>query len=170
MTQNTQDKNEAAEERSQDTRRFVRQVKSATRGKYTPRREDPHSPRRLWSRGHSQLTVSTRGHQAQQLLLVDKEFKETDKQRLSRDMTRDATRQEDNALKRESEDLKDLVAELSLDLHRLKKTSTPTLDEGGSSSGEGRVYSRLQAQGSGKAWSIQERLLSLESQTRARKP
>ena len=36
-------------------------------------------------------------------------------------MTRDATRQEDNALKRESEDLKDLVAELSLDLHRLKK-------------------------------------------------
>ena len=50
-----------------------------------------------------------------------KEFKETDKQRLSRDMTRDATRQEDNALKRESEDLKDLVAELSLDLRRLTK-------------------------------------------------
>ena len=59
-----------------------------------------------------------------------KEFKETDKQRLSRDMTRDATRQEDNALKRESEDLKDLVAELSLDLHRLKKTSIPSLCEG----------------------------------------
>ena len=78
-------------------------------------------------------------------------------------MTRDATRQENNALKRESEDLKDLVAELSLDLHRLKKTPTPTLDEDGSSSGEGRVYSRFQAQGSGKAWSIQERLLPLES-------
>ena len=47
---------------------------------------------------------------------------EAGKQRLSRDTTRDATRQEINALKRESEDLKHLVADLSLDLHRLKKT------------------------------------------------
>jgi len=46
---------------------------------------------------------------------------EAGKQRLSRDATRDATRQEINALKRESADLKHLVAELSLDLHRLKK-------------------------------------------------
>jgi hypothetical protein len=46
---------------------------------------------------------------------------ESGKQRLSRDTTRDATRQEINALKRESEDLKGLVAELSLDLDRLKK-------------------------------------------------
>ena len=35
MTQKTQDKNEAAEERSKDTRRFARQVRSATRRKYT---------------------------------------------------------------------------------------------------------------------------------------
>ena len=47
-----------------------------------------------------------------------------------RDTTRDATRLEINALKRESADLKHLVAELSLDLHRLKKTSAPCLDEG----------------------------------------
>jgi len=33
--QNTQDKNQAAEEGSQDTQRFVRQVISATRRKYT---------------------------------------------------------------------------------------------------------------------------------------
>tara|TARA_B100001146_G_C16125006_1_gene409731 strand:- start:463 stop:621 length:159 start_codon:yes stop_codon:yes gene_type:complete len=46
---------------------------------------------------------------------------ETGKQRLSRDTTRDATRQETTALKRESVDLTNLVAELSLDLHRLKK-------------------------------------------------
>ncbi|HIM16715.1 MAG TPA: hypothetical protein EYM27_04620 [Dehalococcoidia bacterium] len=50
-----------------------------------------------------------------------KEFMETGKQRLSRDTTRDATRQETTALKRESADLTNLVAELSLDLHRLKK-------------------------------------------------
>ncbi len=55
---------------------------------------------------------------------------EAGKQRLSRDTTRDATRQEINALKRESADLRHLVAELSLDLHRLKKTSIPGLDEG----------------------------------------
>ena len=47
---------------------------------------------------------------------------ESGKLRLSRDTTRDATRQEINALKRESEDLKHPVADLFLDLHRLKKT------------------------------------------------
>ena len=35
MHQNTQDKNQANEEGSQDTQRFVRQVRSATRRKYT---------------------------------------------------------------------------------------------------------------------------------------
>ncbi len=55
---------------------------------------------------------------------------EAGKQRLSRDTTRDATRREINDLKRESTDLKVLVAELSFDLHRLKKTAIPTLDEG----------------------------------------
>ena len=46
---------------------------------------------------------------------------EAGKQRLSRDTNRDATRQEITALKRKSADLRHLVAELSLDLHRLKK-------------------------------------------------
>ena len=35
MTQQTPDKNEVAEERTEDTRRFVRQVRAATRRKYT---------------------------------------------------------------------------------------------------------------------------------------
>ena len=55
---------------------------------------------------------------------------EAGKQRLNRDTTRDVTRQEITALNRKSVDLKDLVAELSLDLHRLKKTSAPSVDEG----------------------------------------
>ena len=54
---------------------------------------------------------------------------EAGKQRLSRDTDRDATRQEINALKRTNTDLQQIVAELSLDLHRLKKTSIPGLDE-----------------------------------------
>ena len=55
---------------------------------------------------------------------------ESGKERLSRDTTRDATRQEINALKRDNADLKQMVTELSLELHRLKKTSIPMLDEG----------------------------------------
>ena len=55
---------------------------------------------------------------------------EAGKQRLSRDTTRDATHQEINELKRDNTDLKHMVAELSLDLHRLKKTAIPMLDEG----------------------------------------
>ena len=55
---------------------------------------------------------------------------EAGKQRLNRDTTRDVTRQEITALNRKSVDLKDLVAEVSLDLHRLKKTSAPSVDDG----------------------------------------
>ena len=55
---------------------------------------------------------------------------EAGKQHLSLDTTRDATGQEVTALEWKSADLKDLVAEVSLDLHRLKKTSAPSVDEG----------------------------------------
>jgi len=47
-----------------------------------------------------------------------KEFMEAGKERLSRDMVRDATRQE-------IQELKQLVAELSLQVHRLKETAIP---------------------------------------------
>ena len=43
---------------------------------------------------------------------------------------RDATRQEIEHLKRENYDLKQLVTDLSLEVHRFKKTAIPTLDEG----------------------------------------
>ena len=46
---------------------------------------------------------------------------EASKQCLSHDTTHDATRQEITALKQESAELRHVVAELSLDLHRLKK-------------------------------------------------
>ena len=65
MTQNTQDKNEAAEERSKDTRRFARQVRSATRRKYTTEEKIHIVLEGLSSRGHSQRTVPARRHQTQ---------------------------------------------------------------------------------------------------------
>ena len=55
---------------------------------------------------------------------------EAGKERLTRDTVRDATRQEIDALKRENADLKQLVADLSLDVYRLKKTAVPPLENG----------------------------------------
>ena len=53
---------------------------------------------------------------------------EAGKERLTRDAARDATRQEIEQIKRESIDLKHLVADLSLEVYRLKKTAIPLLE------------------------------------------
>jgi len=50
---------------------------------------------------------------------------EAGKERLTRDTVRDATRQEIEHLKRENYGLKQLVADLSLEVHRFKKTAIP---------------------------------------------
>ena len=122
MTHNIQDKNKSAEEPSQDTRRFVRQVRSKTRRKYTAE-EKIHIVLEGFRREVTVNELCRRERiKPNNFYSWSKEFMEAGKQRLSRDTTRDATRQEINALKRESEDLKHLVADLSLDLHRLKKT------------------------------------------------
>ncbi|MEJ2048058.1 MAG: hypothetical protein P8X92_09550, partial [Dehalococcoidia bacterium] len=60
-----------------------------------------------------------------------KDFMEAGKERLTRDTVRDATRQEIDELKRENNELKQLVAELSLDVYRLKKTAIPPLSHNG---------------------------------------
>jgi transposase len=57
-----------------------------------------------------------------------KEFMEAGKERLTRDSIRDATRQEIESLKRENHDLKELVADLSLEVYRFKKTAIPALE------------------------------------------
>ena len=56
MIHNTQDKNQAAEERNQDTQRFVRQVRLATPRKYTTQ-EKIH----IVLEGHAGLRFSTSG-------------------------------------------------------------------------------------------------------------
>ncbi len=130
MTEHAEDRNLAAEERSQDTKRFVRQVRSATRRKYPPE-EKIHIVLQGFRR---EVTVNElcrcEGIKPANYYSWTKDFLEAGKQRLSRDTTRDATRQEIDDLKREGADLKVLVAELSLDLHRLKKTAIPMLGEG----------------------------------------
>ncbi len=130
MSQNTSDSNQVAQERSQDTKRFVRQVRAAARKKYT----SEEKIRIVLEGFRREVTVNEicrrEGIRPNNFYSWTKEFMEAGKQRLNRDTTRDATSQEINELKRDNTDLKHMVAELSLDLHRLKKTAIPMLDEG----------------------------------------
>ena len=52
------------------------------------------------------------------------EFMEAGKERLTRDSVRDSTRDEVHLLKRENGELKHLVADLSLEVYRLKNVHT----------------------------------------------
>ena len=135
MHQNTQDKNQAAEERSQDTRRFVRQVRSATRRKYTAE-EKIYIVLEGFRR---EVTVNDlcrrEGIKPHSYYSWTKEFMEAGKERLTRDSVRDATRQEIHALKRENGELKQLVADLSLEAYRLKKTAMPMMEDGAGTGG-----------------------------------
>jgi transposase len=53
---------------------------------------------------------------------------EAGKERLTRDTVRDANRSEVQDIKRENARLKQLVAELSLKVHVIKKTAIPGLE------------------------------------------
>ena len=105
MHQNTQDKNEVAEERSQDTQRSVRQVRSATRRKYTAE-EKIHIVLEGFRR---EVTVNElcrrEGIKPNNFYSWTKESTEAGKRCLSRNTTRDATGQEITALKQENTDL-----------------------------------------------------------------
>ena len=129
MSQSSTSKLEAAEVRTQETRAFVRQVRAAARRKYTPEEKI-----RIVLEGfRREVTVSDlcrrEGIKPGAFYAWTKDFMEAGKERLTRDMLRDATRQEIERVKRESNDLKQLVAELSLEVHRLKKTAIPTLED-----------------------------------------
>ena len=135
MSQRDTDEALAAQERSQETKSFVRTVKAATRRKYTPEEKI-----RIVLEGfRREVTVNDlcrrEGIKPHSYYSWTKEFMEAGKERLTRDSVRDATRQEIQALKRENGELKQLVADLSLDVYRLKKTSIPMLQGAGGISG-----------------------------------
>jgi len=121
---------QAAETLTQETRTFIRQVRTKTRRKYAP--ED--KIRIVLEGFRREVTVSDlcrrEGIKPGVFYAWTREFMEAGKERLTRDAVRDATRQEIEHLKRENHDLKQLVADLSLEVHRFKKTAIPTLDEG----------------------------------------
>ena len=125
MSQSDVSKAEAADQRSEQTRSFVRQVRAATRRKYTPEEKI-----RIVLEGfRREVTVNDlcrrEGIRPHSYYAWTKEFMEAGRERLSRDTVRDATRQEIQDLKRENGELRQLVAELSLEVYRLKKTAIP---------------------------------------------
>ena len=115
----------AAEERTEEARSFVRTVKAATRHKHTSEEKI-----RIVVEGfRREVTVNDlcrrEGIKPHSYYSWIKEFMEAGKERLARDTLRDATQQEVHQLKRENVELKQLVAELSLEGYRLKKTAIP---------------------------------------------
>ena len=135
MSQSDVSKAEVADQRSEQTRSFVRRVRAATRRKYTPEEEI-----RIVLEGfRREVTVNDlcrrEGIKPHSYYSWTKEFMEAGRERLSRDTVRDATRQEIQDLKRENGELKQLVAELSLEVYRLKKTAIPMPQNGVGTSG-----------------------------------
>ena len=125
MSQLEVSKAEAAEERSEQTRSFVRTVKAAARRKYT----SEEKIRIVLEGFRREVTVNDlcrrEGIKPHSYYSWTKEFMEAGKERLTRDSVRDATQHEVGQLKRENGELKELVADLSLEAYRLKKTAIP---------------------------------------------
>ena len=126
-----ENKADAAEARTQETRGFVQQVRVATRRKYT----SEEKVRVVLEGFRREVAVNElcrrEGIKPGAYYAWTKDFMEAGKERLTRDTVRDATRQEIGELKRENAELKQLVADLSLDVYRLKKTTIPPLDRNG---------------------------------------
>ena len=112
MSQSNTDQAQAAETLTQETRTFIRQVRTKTRRKYGP--ED--KIRIVLEGFRLEVAISDlcrrEGIKPGVFYAWTKEFMEAGKERLTRDTVRDATRQEIEHLKRENNDLKQLVADL----------------------------------------------------------
>jgi transposase len=128
--ENDKDKADAAEARTQATRGFIQQVRVATRRKYTPEEK----VRIVLEGFRREVAVNElcrrEGIKPGAYYAWTKDFMEAGKERLTRDTVRDATRQEIDELKRQNAELKQLVADLSLESYRLKKTAIPGLGKG----------------------------------------
>jgi transposase len=113
----------------------VRRVRSVTRRRYSPEEKI-----RIVLEGfRREVTVNDlcrrEGIKPHSYYSWTKEFMEAGKERLARDAARDATQQEVQQLKRENGELRQLVADLSLEAYRLKKTAIPILQDATGTSG-----------------------------------
>ena len=128
MTQGTSDRFWQAEARSEQTKQLIRDIKRITRRKLTAEEKI-----RIVLEGFRRDTpirdlCRREGIRPSTYYAWLKDFMEAGKDRLQRDAARDATRAEVDSLKRENTRLKQVVAELSLQVHVLKKTAVPDLE------------------------------------------
>lgn len=117
-----------AEARSEETKQFIKDIKRITRRKFTAEEKV-----RIVLEGFRRDTpirdlCHREGIQSSTYYSWLKDFMEAGKDRLTRGTVRDATRSEVQDLKRENTRLKQVVAELSLEVHVLKKTAVPGLE------------------------------------------
>ena len=128
MTQQVTDRIWQAEARSAETKQFIRDIKRITRRKFTAEEKI-----RIVLEGFRRDTpirdlCRREGIRPSTYYAWLKDFMEAGKERLTREMTRDATKGEVQELKRENVRLKQVVAELALQVHVLKKTAAPGLE------------------------------------------
>ena len=117
-----------AEARTEGTKQFIRDIKRLTRRKYSAEEKI-----RIVLEGFRRDTpirdlCRREGIHPATYYAWLRDFMEAGKERLTKDSVRDATRTEVQGLKRENASLKTLVAELSLEVHVLKKTAIPDLE------------------------------------------
>jgi len=128
MVQQITDKFWQAEARGEETKKFIQDIKRSTRRKFTAeekitivlegfRRDTPI--RDLCRR---------EGIHPGTYYAWLKDFMEAGKDRLTRDTVRGASSSEVQEIQRENARLKQVVAELSLQVHVLKKTAIPGLE------------------------------------------
>jgi transposase len=128
LTQGITDKFWQAEARTEETKQFIRDIKRITRRKFTSEEKI-----RIILEGVRRDTpvrdlCRREGIRPSTYYAWLKDFMEAGKERLQRDTARGATRYEVNDLTRENARLKQLVAELSLQVHVLKKTTVLDLE------------------------------------------
>ena len=118
MSQSNTSQAQVAETSTQETKTFIRQVRAKTSRKYAP----DDKIRIVLEGFRREITVSDlfrrEGIKPGVFYAWTKEFMEAGKERLTRYTIRDATCQEIEHLKQENNDLKQLVADLSLEVHR----------------------------------------------------
>jgi len=116
------------ESSTEETRSFIRQVRRVTRRKFTPEEKNRIVLEGLRHEVSIRDLCRREGISPNVYYAWLKDFMEAGKERLARDTVRDATRVELEALKRKNERLKQLVAELSLKVHLLKKPEVSALE------------------------------------------
>lgn len=117
-----------AELHSEETRSFIKQVRRITRRKFTPEEKIRIVLEGFRHEVPIRDLCRREGIRPNVYYAWLRDFMEAGKDRLTRNTVRDATRAEVDGLKRENERLKQLVADLSLKVHLLKKSEIPGLE------------------------------------------